>query len=70
MKKIISRTILFVLVTYVIIGIIGYATFSSNLNILSDVNISNGIILVAYGYNLDGTTRAYPMLVLIVIKIS
>ena len=66
MKTIISRTILFVLVTYVIIGVLGYATFSSNLGILSDVNISNGIILVAYGYTLDGAKRAYPMLVLLV----
>jgi len=59
-------TILFVLITYVIVGMIGYATFSSNLNILNNVDISNGVILIAYGYTLEGIRRTYPVAVIIV----
>jgi len=67
MKKIITWTILFVLIAYSIVGILGYATFAGNLSILSDVKISNGIILIAYGYTLDGVRRAYPYAVIICI---
>lgn len=66
MQKIIKYTILFVLGTYVLVGIIGYTTFSSNINILSNTETSNGIILIAYGYTLDGMKRLYPALVLLV----
>jgi len=66
MKKIITLTISFVLIAYSCVGLLGYATFSSNLDILSDVDISNGIILIAYGYTLDGIRRSYPYVVIIV----
>jgi len=58
---------LFVLISYSFVGILGYATFAGNLEILSDVKISNGIILKAYGYTLDGVRRAYPYAVTICI---
>lgn len=68
MNKIIKSTILFVLSTYVFVGIIGYATFSSNLDLLSNPKISNGIILLAYGHSLEGSQRGFPFLVVIVNK--
>jgi len=67
METIVRWTILFVLITYVIVGMIGYATFSSNLNILNNVDISNGVILIAYGYTLEGIRRTYPVAVIICI---
>ena len=66
METIVRWTIGFVLITYVFVGLIGYATFSSNLDILSNVDISNGVILIAYGYTLQGFKRTYPIIVIIV----
>jgi len=67
METIVRWTIGFVLITYVFVGLIGYATFSSNLDILSNVDISNGVILIAYGYTLQGFKRTYPIIVIICI---
>jgi hypothetical protein len=50
----------------VFVGIIGYATFSENIDILSNTSISNGIILTAYGYTFSGEKRPYSIAVLIV----
>lgn len=66
MTKIVKFTITFVFVTYIFVGIIGYATYSANINILSNTSISNGIILTAYGYTLSGERRPYSIAVLIV----
>jgi len=64
MQRILKWTFLFVFVTHLIIGLIGYATFSSNISLLSEVHTANGIILLAYRYNLNGTLRSFPPLVL------
>jgi len=66
MTTVIRLTIITVLFGYVFIGLLGYATFANNLDVLFDSEKSNGIILIAYGYNLLGGKRAYPTLVVIV----
>jgi len=66
MTTVIRLTIITVLFGYVFIGLLGYATFANNLDVLFDSDKANGIILIAYGYNLLGGKREYPTLVVIV----
>ena len=66
MEKVIIWTVGFVLITYLVVGIMGYATFSSNISILNDTDISNGIILISYGYTLGGVSQQYSSMVVIV----
>jgi len=66
MIRVINWATLFVFISYVLIGILGYTTFASNLSILHDPSKANGLLIVAYGYNLNGSVRAYPIIVVIV----
>jgi len=65
MIRVINWATLFVFISYVLIGILGYTTFASNLSILHDPSKANGLLIVAYGYNLNGSVRAYPIIVVI-----
>ena len=62
------RTIIIVFVTYLIVGSVGYVTFSNQLlmNNLQDVNKANGVVLLAYGFDAQGNRIDYPILVVIV----
>ncbi len=68
MRKVVLRTIIIVFVTYLIVGSVGYVTFSNQLlmNNLQDVNKANGVVLLAYGFNAQGDRIDYPILVVIV----
>jgi len=69
MKIVIRLTIFIVLIGYVFIGILGYATFANNLEVLVDPDKSNGVILIAYGYDLHGQRRPFPFLVVVVFNL-
>jgi len=45
------------------VGLIGYITFSANIDILNDQNYANSVIIVAYGYTLEGVPNPYPLLI-------
>jgi len=64
MKKVVTGTLLFTIIAYLTVGLIGYATFSSNINILSGENYANSVITVAYGYTLEGVPQPYPFIIL------
>jgi amino acid permease len=65
MKTVIIWTMIFTIVSYTIVGILGFATFSANIDILNDQNYANGVILVAYGYTIQGIQTVYPTLIMI-----
>ncbi len=50
---------------YMIVGVLGYLTFAANLTNLHDLNRGNGILLVAYGFTIEGFPRAYPKFVVV-----
>jgi len=67
MTRVINWATFFVFVSYATIGILGYTTFASNLSILHDTSKANGLLIVAYGYSLNGYPRTYPIVVVMVI---
>jgi len=69
MRKVVLRTIIIVFVTYLIVGSVGYVTFSNQLlmNNLQDINKANGVVLLAYGFDTEGNSIQYPILVVICI---
>jgi len=50
---------------YMIVGVLGYLTFAANLTNLHDISRGNGILLVAYGFSIEGLPRAYPKFVVV-----
>ena len=66
MRKVVFRTICLVFLTYVTVGTFGYITFANNMEPLQDVTKANGVVLLAYGFDIDGVARTYPVLVTIV----
>lgn len=67
-EKVIRRTMMFTVAAYLLIGVFGYVTFVSNLGVLNGTAFSNGVVLFAYGYNLEtGKPQEFPMLIFIVI---
>jgi len=65
MKTVIIWTMIFTIISYTVVGILGYATFSANLNIIDEANYANGVILVAYGYDIAGKYVGYNGLIMI-----
>lgn len=65
MKTVIIWTMIFTIVSYTVVGILGFATFSANLDIINNANYANGVILVAYGYDLAGKYIGYPGIIMI-----
>jgi amino acid permease len=69
MRKVVLRTIIIVFIIYLIVGSVGYVTFSNHLLMqnLQNVDKANGVVLLAYGFNAQGERIDYPILVVIVI---
>lgn len=65
-RTVITWTVLFSLVVYLSVGLIGYATFADNLNILEGQNYANSLILVGYGWKLSGVQQAYTAVIVVV----
>ena len=69
MKTVVRTTSTCVFILYALVAIFGYITFAMNLYPLEDPAGANGLILVAYGYDLQGNLLSYPPVVIGVILI-
>lgn len=69
MRKVVLRTILIVFVTYAIVGSFGYITFANNMGVLEDVNKANGVILLAYGFDLAGNAQSFQIIAVLVLLV-
>lgn len=65
MIRVLKWSVLTAAICYIIVGVLGYLTFAANLKNLHDISRGNGILLVAYGFTIQGFPRAYPKFVVV-----
>jgi len=63
MIRVLKWSVFTAFLCYIIVGSLGYLTFAANLTNLHDISRGNGILLVAYGWTIEGIPRAYPKFV-------